>query len=71
MVDVTTIEEMRETRDINTTTMNALCGYSGNSAYTNAVKTGYMSPQKRQRCLDIFQYYDDHGIVPVPNEIQH
>jgi len=71
MVDTDEIESMREERDINTTTMNALCGYSGNSAYTNAIKTGYMSPQKRQRCLDIYEYYDEYGIVPVPNEIQH
>jgi len=69
MVEIDTIEEMRDERGINMVTMSALCGYAGHGGYCKAVSDGYMSPQKRQRCLDIYEYYDEHGIVPVPNEI--
>lgn len=68
-MDVTQLEKMRQEREINKQTMATLVGYQRLSGWTHAIENGGMAPAKRRLAKDAFDYYDSHGYVPEPREI--
>lgn len=62
------IEEERQDRGIQRRIMAELV-YDSSSSWTNVTGHGYISEEAAQRAQEVFDYYDEHGIVPLPEEV--
>lgn len=62
------IDEMREERGIKKTNFSFSCGASP-SAWSNGVRRGHLSERFKRNGVKVIEYYDEHGILPLPNEL--
>jgi dUTP pyrophosphatase len=63
------LDEMRKDRGISAKTMSECCGASPRS-WGNAVRKGVMSNSFKRNALKVFDYYDEYGYVPRPDEVE-
>lgn len=66
MKSIDELERMREERNISMTNMAMLVGYSSKSVWSMAVDRNSMSDDVRERAEAVFEYYDEHGVIPEP-----
>lgn len=68
-IDIEDIESMRSERGITKQTLSVCMGFESGTGYAVAESRGYMSEQRREDALEVFDYYDENGYVPMPREI--
>lgn len=62
------LEEMREERNINASTLGECIGGRG-TTWRQAVRMETASIRLKRNAVRVFKYYDIHGIVPEPGEL--
>jgi hypothetical protein len=63
------LDEMREERGINKTTLSVCCGAS-HDAWGQSVRDKMMSLRFKRNAIRVFKFYDKNGYVPTPSEIE-
>lgn len=62
------IDQMREARDIGPRFMAELVGLPS-TTWPSYQKRGSMPDARKRLALAVFDYYDDHGYIPTPDEV--
>jgi hypothetical protein len=62
------IDEMRMERGIKQSNLSVCSGRAA-SSFSNALGKGYISDRFKEDLLKVLDYYDERGIIPLPEEI--
>lgn len=63
------LDSEREKRGITRENLGIAAG-CGSSAWGNAIRQGGASIRFRMNVMNVLLYYDIHGIIPLPGEVQ-